>query len=280
MSAEARALTPFGYVARLGSLIWHAVAQLLRPPSHSRRAEAARAQARHALLLLVAASVVIVGLMFAFDTYEIGLMPPRGTPWLWPVRIVTNFGKSEYVLIALGILLALILLIAPRLRGIAHATLVGFGTRVQYIFLAVLVPVMVGELLKGVIGRGRPFVDGHANAFNFSHFSFAEAYASFPSGHATTSGALAFAVAAVWPRWRTLMIGYVVVILASRLVLLAHHPSDVIGGVIVGVLGAMIVRYWFAARSLAFTIRSDGAIDALPGPSVARLARAIGFERA
>ena len=143
-----------------------------------------------------------------------------------------------------------------------------------------LLPVLIGELLKGVIGRGRPFVDGKANAFNFSHFSFAEAYASFPSGHATTSAALAFAIAAVWPRWRPLMIAYVIVILASRLVLLAHHPSDVIGGVMTGVLGALVVRYWFAARHLAFTIRADGAIEPLPGPSASRLMQAIGFERA
>ena len=49
-------------------------------------------------------------------------------------------------------------------------------------------------------------------------------------------------------------------IATSRLVLLAHHPSDVVAGALIGVIGAMLVRYWFAARRLAFAIRRDGEI--------------------
>ena len=44
------------------------------------------------------------------------------------------------------------------------------------------------------------------------------------------------------------MIVYAILIAASRLVLLAHHPSDVVAGALIGVIGAMFVRYWFAAR--------------------------------
>jgi undecaprenyl-diphosphatase len=69
------------------------------------------------------------------------------------------------------------------------------------------------------------------------------------------------------------MFTYAVVIIVSRLVLLAHHPSDVIGGALVGVLGAMIVRQWFAARRLGFTIRQDGEIVPLGGVAVADLKR-------
>ena len=47
---------------------------------------------------------------------------------------------------------------------------------------------------------------------------------------------------------------------SSRLVLLAHHPSDVAGGALVGIVGAMAVRYWFAARHLGFDIREGGEI--------------------
>jgi membrane-associated phospholipid phosphatase len=54
---------------------------------------------------------------------------------------------------------------------------------------------------------------------------------------------------------------------------LAHHASDVVGGGLVGWIGAMTVRYWFAARHLAFTIHQDGTIDPLPGPSVSHLKR-------
>ena len=66
---------------------------------------------------------------------------------------------------------------------------------------------------------------------------------------------------------------YAVLIAASRLVLLAHHPSDVVAGALIGVVGAMFVRYWFAARHLGFTIHRDGEIVPLADPSPGHLKR-------
>jgi membrane-associated phospholipid phosphatase len=225
------------------------------------------------LLLVVIVGAVIATLMYAFDVREISLMPPRGTPSLWWARILTDFGKDTHVLWALGVLLIVVALAASALRGVPRATLLGLGTRLQYLFLSVALSVAAGELIKWIVGRGRPFVGGKANAFNFQHFAGTEAYSSFPSGHAITAFALAFAVAAVRPRTRIVMLVYALVIIATRLVLLAHHPSDVVAGALVGVTGAMAVRYWFAARRLGFAIHRDGAIVPLAGPSEGRLKR-------
>ena len=90
-----------------------------------------------------------------------------------------------------------------------------------------------------MVGRGRPFVGGEANAFNFAPFAGTEAYASFPSAHAITGFALAFAVSARVAAGAAAMIVYAVLIALSRLVLLAHHPSDVVAGALIGVIGAM-----------------------------------------
>ena len=273
MSALPAVTEPTNYFSRLGTLTWLSLAQLVRAPSHSRRAEARRRSARHVVLLMAIIGVAIVTLMYVLDAREIALMPARGTPGLWPVRILTDFGKDIYVLGALGGLLIVVAIVAPALRGIQRPLLLSLGTRLQFLFFAVLVSVLSGELIKWIVGRGRPFVGGHANPFNFSHFAGTEAYSSFPSGHATTAFALAFAVGAIWPRARIAMITYALVIAATRLVLLAHHPSDVVAGALVGITGAMAVRYWFAARRLGFAIHRNGSIVALTGPSPGRLKR-------
>jgi undecaprenyl-diphosphatase len=228
--------------------------------------------ARHGLLAIAIVSVVTVALMVGFDAREIGLMPPRGTASLWPVRILTDFGKDSYVLCALAAMLLVVALVAAGFRGVSQARLLGFGLRLQFLFFAVLVPLLPGEILKWIAGRGRPFVGGQANPFNFIHFAGTEAYASFPSAHAITAFALAFAVSAVWPRMRGAMIAYALLIAFTRLVLLAHHPSDVMAGALIGVVGAMCVRYWFAARGLGFAIGRDGAISPLAQGRVKRVA--------
>jgi membrane-associated phospholipid phosphatase len=273
MTVPAGLDAPSNYFARLSALVLTSGKQLVRAPSHSRRAEAARRSARHALLLTAIFGAAVLALMYALDAAGISLMPPRGTASLWPLRILTDFGKDTYVLCSLAGLLFALAIVAPRLRGTARSLWLNFGTRLQFLFLAVLTPVLAGEVLKFCIGRGRPFVGGKADAFNFVPFSGGGAYASLPSGHAITAAALAFAVVALWPRTRVVMAVYAALILMTRLVLLAHHPSDVVAGALLGVVGVMLVRYWFAARRLAFIIRQDGAIAPLPGPSPGQLKR-------
>jgi membrane-associated phospholipid phosphatase len=273
MSTNSVAAESQNYASRFVKLAWLSLTQLVRSPSHSRRAEAARRAARHMLWLSAGLGAAIIVLMYAIDAWEIAQMPKRGTPSLWWVRILTDFGKDEYVLSVLAGLLIAVVIVSPALRGIQRSLLLGLGTRLQFIFCAVAVSNLVTEVLKYCIGRGRPFVGGEANAFHFSHFAGNPAYYSFPSGHATTAFALALAVSAVWPQTRVAMAVYALIIAATRLVLLAHHPSDVVAGAMVGIVGAMFVRYWFAARRLGFAIQRDGSIVSLVGPSSGRLKR-------
>src|ERR1700733_139568 len=110
MSARAGNGTPANYFVQLGSFAWLSLAQLAHRPSHSRRAEAARRWARHSLWLAASLGAAIIVLMYALDATEIGWMPARGTAWLWPIRILTDFGKAAYVWWLLGgVLLAIAL---------------------------------------------------------------------------------------------------------------------------------------------------------------------------
>jgi membrane-associated phospholipid phosphatase len=261
MSLPLQAAESQGYLARLASLIRVSLAQLVHAPAHPQRHTAARRMRRQLSWLLAIGAVVTVALMFGFDATEIAWMPPRGTPGLWPVRIVTDFGMDVYVLCGLASLLLVIGLALPLSRSArARYRLSRLGVDVEYLLLAVSVPVAVAEIIKWVVGRGRPFVGGHANAFNFAPFNGTEAHFSFPSAHAVTAFALAYGVAAIWPRTRVAMAAYAVLIGLTRLVLLAHHPSDVVAGAVIGVAGAIAVRHWFAARRLGFVIGPNGEI--------------------
>jgi undecaprenyl-diphosphatase len=252
-----------GYASQLSHLMAQSAGALVRSPSHSRRAEARRRLARHSLWLVAGLSALIIVLMFVFDATEIGLMPKRGSAELWPVRILTDFGKDEYVLWTLAAMFVVSVIAYPLTRSSGRPALARFAIRVEYCLLAVALPVFVAAALKWIVGRGRPFVSGKADAFNFVPFTGTEAYFSFPSAHAVTAFALAFAIAAIWPRWWVAAFAYALLIAASRLVLLAHHPSDVVGGALVGIVGAIAVRYWFAARRVGFDIKDGGKIVSL-----------------
>lgn len=255
------------YSSRLLLLVWQSLLRLTRAPAHSRKAQARRGMARRWLLLSIVTAIAVGALMFMIDVWAIKLMPARGSANLWPVRIFTEFAKSAYILNALAIVLVLVVLTIPRLSAASRPILSAFAIRIQYVFFSVLIAMLIGEAFKAVVGRGRPFVGGEANAFNFSPFTRSAEFSSFPSGHALAGVALAFAVSVLWPRLRVAMLLYAVLICLSRVVLLAHHPSDVVAGALVGVIGAMLVRYWFAARRLGFTIRNDGTIAPREGPS-------------
>src|SRR5207237_7860277 len=111
MSGQARIAQSTNYCHRCCTGVRLAGTQLVRSPSHSRRAEAARRSARHGLLLTTIVGAAIIALMYALDAREIVLMPPRGTVSLWPVRILTDFGKSAYVLWFLAGLLSVVAII-------------------------------------------------------------------------------------------------------------------------------------------------------------------------
>jgi undecaprenyl-diphosphatase len=260
MSTSVATIESRGYVVQLVALLRLSVVQLLRTPTHARRSIAARRLGRDVLLIAGLGGVLVIVLLVGFDATEIALMPPRGSPDVWWARAVTDFGKDSYVLWALFAALIVTVTALPLLQGASRARLLRFGTQLEYVFVAVLCANLVTEVLKYAIGRGRPFVGGKANAFNFVPFTGTEAYFSLPSAHAVTAFALAFAVGAVWPRLRLLMFAYALLIAMSRLVLLAHHPSDVVAGAMIGILVSVAVRYWFAARRLGFAIRNDGQI--------------------
>src|SRR5262249_17318250 len=174
--------------------------------------------------------------------------------WIITVAsVITDFGRSGWFLVPIGLALALLAVLASfRLPRSADGVVTALAVRLTFLFVAIALPGLFDSILKRLIGRARPFVGGHGDPFNFAPLAWRPDFASLPSGHATTAFAALVAIGLVWPRLRGIMALYAVAIAASRMILLAHFPSDVIAGAALGTAGALLVRDWFSARRLGF----------------------------
>ena len=229
----------------------------------------------------VAVAVFVLGMIFvdAPSTRAAQRLPH------WIVSFfdsITDYGKSGYVLWPLGLAFLALASLPPLGSRMQQRVLAAIMVRVGFLFAAVAVPGLFGTIVKRLIGRACSLVGGSLDPSLFHPFAWRSEYASLPSGHATTSFALMVAVASLWPRARTCVLIYAVLIAISRVVVTAHYASDVVAGAVVGVAGAMMVRRWFAVRRLGFSIGPDGVPQAYPGPSGKRtraLARAMLADR-
>ena len=79
---------------------------------------------------------------------------------------------------------------------------------------------------------------------------------SFPSGHTATSFACATVIALLVPRTAPFVYTLALAIGYSRLYVGVHWPSDVLGGIVVGVLTALLLLA--AARRLSMPLRRRG----------------------
>jgi undecaprenyl-diphosphatase len=186
-------------------------------------------------------------------------------------REITDLGKGAVFLYPLPVLLLALCFVPADLPRPVQTTLAAIFARVAFVFLAIGVPYWVNAVLKQMIGRARPFVGGSANAWLYEPFSWGPAYASMPSNHAVTACAAAAALGAIFPRARTVLWIYAVIILISRVVVIAHHPSDVLAGAVFGVCGALIVRNYFASRRIVFGVTPQGGVEPPAGPSWRRI---------
>jgi undecaprenyl-diphosphatase len=229
--------------------------------------------------LLFAAAVtiaVVIATMFMLDAWSV--RQARGLPaaLLTAAGRFTNLGKSGYFLWPLGVLmLMLAALYSPSLARFWRGILAAWAVRIGFVFVAIGLPSLFDTIIKNMIGRARPFVVTGPDVWAYAPFTWHPRYASFPSGHATTAFAALVAIGAIFPQARALMWIYAVLIALSRVVITAHHPSDVIGGAIVGAVGAVMVRNWFADRRLGFSVATDGSVRAMPGPSFRRIIKAV-----
>ena len=117
---------------------------------------------------------------------------------------------------------------------------------------AILLDLLLCNLiLKPLVCRPRPYI-----LREVALLVKAETDASFPSGHAAASFTLAFCLAFRKNKWALPAFLFAAVLAYSRLYLYLHFPTDVFGGIAVGLmcgalgayLGSLLLRRCFVAE--------------------------------
>lgn len=186
---------------------------------------------------------------------------------------ITRWGESDWILLpSLGLLVltgAVALLIPKRIPRLALLQMVHMYA---LIFVGVGLPGLIANFLKRAIGRSRPELFDSVGTLGFHPFANNYVFESFPSGHTTTAFGFACIIGFLSPRWLPVGLIYAVAIGASRMIIGAHHSTDVLAGAVLGTLGAYAVRYVFAKWRWGFEFLPDGSIGQRPLVAVKRLA--------
>ena len=144
-------------------------------------------------------------------------------------KIITLLGEKGLIFFAFAIIL--MFFSKTRKAGICIFGAVACGALITNI------------VLKDLIARPRPCEGDFLNQFLALGYPAEDGY-SFPSGHMTAISAATLAIFLCFNK-KFSWIGFPFVLLmgASRIYLLAHYPSDVLAGIIVGAVSAVIAFY-------------------------------------
>ena len=146
--------------------------------------------------------------------------------WLTPVmKFFTTIGEYGLVWIVIAIVLACI----PRTRKCGLTMMI-----------AMAVTYLVGNLfLKNVIARLRPCAVDTSVTLKIP---FPSEY-SFPSGHSSNGFAGAVTIFCYYRKAGILSLIMAALIAFSRLYFFVHYPTDILGGIALGTLDALLAVY-------------------------------------
>ena len=149
------------------------------------------------------------------------------------IRAISYFCDSHAFFPIIWISILLIIIKKTRKVGVA-------------MLLAIIINALLTNLgLKNIIGRLRPYQSGISDYYAWWKYvgGLMMREYSFPSGHVSTAMA---AMTSIFfygnKKYSWLAFLFVIMMGFSRNYLMVHYPSDVIGGIVIGLLAAIIAH--------------------------------------
>lgn len=125
---------------------------------------------------------------------------------------------------------------------------------------ALVFTVIVGEFgIKNLVQRPRPFVDNPNAVLLISP----PQGSSFPSMHSATSFACAFVVFRINKKLGVVGFFYSACVAFSRMYLYVHYPSDILAGVVLGLICGWLVYTVFTGLRIRRLKRQKGEAEAI-----------------
>ena len=213
-----------------------------------------------AILAVIVPTVLLT--MFVVDPHFLALIRQDDFSSAPALQYFTVLGKSNWILITSGsLVIAMSLLSANRVRGRLYAVWNRVFFTVWFAFFSIAVSGIAAIIFKFLLGRIRPSYNIGNSALEFSYFTSNYVFNSFPSGHSTTAGAMAIIMALLLPRWRWSIIAAWLFVAATRALIGAHFPSDVIAGVTLGMVVTWVYARSMARRRILFEFDKNGRLQ-------------------
>lgn len=204
------------------------------------------------------AGLAAIALLIAFADRPVNAWAvAQHGPVIDALRAITQIGNSRWYLVSLPVVIVGAMWLRGRAGGLAALRLERIAGVAAYVFAAVAVSGIAANVIKLPIGRARPKLWDQEGIFGLSPFSLDHDFQGFPSGHATTLFALAAALGCLTPRLRLPLYLIAAVLAFSRVAVNAHYPSDLVGGAMVGVASALLLRAFLARHGLLFGGRAQ-----------------------
>jgi len=174
------------------------------------------------ILLITIIGSILTALAFSLDQFIFGQITKLHTPFLdVPATLITNF----FLIAVLLVVIPFIVLVRQKK---VHASII--------LLMSYVTGIVVSFILKLIIAQPRPLETTLYPIINIASYSF-------PSMHATAVFAVLPLLVSQFPRARTYIISFAVLVILTRLYFQVHYLSDIIAGATLGLLIGLSILY-------------------------------------